>query len=184
MEPITAGKKPLTVKPGVKKATSPIEMALTTKRNKPRVRTVRGRVKRTRIGRTIALTNPIIAAAMTAAVTPSIVRPGTSFAVITKDAAATAQVNKKLTITVFLNFLHLYCIGLTQRGYGEGQPRGDCPYKPLYMDILRKSCCSDSASKGNSPETRTAILRLPFQIPSFPLRRRRLYLLTARTPKK
>ena len=29
--------------------------------------------------------------------------------------------------------------GLTQRRYKSGQPRGDCPYKQLDMDILRKS---------------------------------------------
>jgi hypothetical protein len=75
-----------------------MEMALTTNRNKPKVKIVRGNVINTKMGRTIALINPIIMAAIAAAVKVSRLKPGTILAVITKEIAATNQVSKNCGI--------------------------------------------------------------------------------------
>ncbi|NER40038.1 MAG: hypothetical protein F6J93_39940 [Oscillatoria sp. SIO1A7] len=47
-----------------------------------------------------------------------------------------------------MGFSALAQIGLTQQRYGSGQPRGDCPYKQLNLDILRKSCQSNNLRFG------------------------------------
>ena len=77
MEPISAGKKPVMLNPGVNAATKDIEMAFTTKRNKPSVRRVSGNVRIIKIGRTIPFTSPNRIAAVAAATKPSTLKPGT-----------------------------------------------------------------------------------------------------------
>jgi hypothetical protein len=52
-------------------------MPLTTNKNNPKVRIVRGKVRRVIIGLTIAFTNPITIAATAAAGMLSIITPGT-----------------------------------------------------------------------------------------------------------
>lgn len=61
-----AGRKPATVKPGVRNPTSQSMSALTKNKNRPSVKTVRGKVKITKIGRTIALTKPKTSTAIAA----------------------------------------------------------------------------------------------------------------------
>jgi hypothetical protein len=58
IEPIKAGKNPVTKKPGVRKPTNQSINALITNKNRPKVKRVSGKVKSTKIGLTIALTNP------------------------------------------------------------------------------------------------------------------------------
>jgi hypothetical protein len=68
IEPINAGKKTVTTKPGVMTPTNHSIKALMTSKNKPKVKRVIGEVKSTKIGRIMALTNPKITAAIAAAV--------------------------------------------------------------------------------------------------------------------
>ena len=76
MEQNRASKKLLTVNPGVTSETREKEIALTTKRNKPRLRIVKGKVNKSRIGLTIALIKPMTAVAIAATVNPLMVIPG------------------------------------------------------------------------------------------------------------
>lgn len=94
MEPITAGKKPPTVKPGVRYPTKPRAIAFTTNRNNPRVKIVRGNVKITSKGFTMALTKPRTAAPTKAVGAPAIAKPGTMMAVRKREAAVANQVIK------------------------------------------------------------------------------------------
>lgn len=95
IEPTNAGKNPAIANPGVSTATNPREIPLTINRNNPSVKKVSGRVRRIRTGRTIALTKPNRIAAIIAAMMLSTLSPGTSCAVITRDAAVTSQVKTK-----------------------------------------------------------------------------------------
>jgi hypothetical protein len=74
-------------------------MAFTTSRNKPKVTNVMGSVKSTRIGLTMALTNPKTTAATKAATKLLITNPVTRWAVITNATAVSSQVNKKYGMT-------------------------------------------------------------------------------------
>jgi hypothetical protein len=103
IEPIKADRKPATTKPGTRKPTNKIINALITNKNNPKLKIVKGKVKITKIGRTIALTNPKIMAAIAAVVQLSNLNPGTMWAVINSAIAVTNQVNKKFgIITVFI----------------------------------------------------------------------------------
>ena len=98
IEPNNAEKKPPTTNPGVKYPTNPKAIALTTNRNKPKVKIVRGKVKTIKIGLTTALTNPNIAAPIIAALIPVIAKPGTTAAVTSKEIAVANQVSKNCSI--------------------------------------------------------------------------------------
>lgn len=76
-DPTSAGQKPVTVKPSINDAANRNKEALITKINKPTVRTVIGKVRISRIGRTKRFSRPIITAAMRAVYSPSILIPGT-----------------------------------------------------------------------------------------------------------
>ena len=75
--PNNADQKPATTKSSSNAATSPNIAAFRTKRKKPIVTMVNGRVIRKAIGRTIALTNPSRNAARMKLKVPSIETPGT-----------------------------------------------------------------------------------------------------------
>ena len=102
MEPNKGGQKPETLNPiSNALANHPAkdrEIAFTTKRNRPRDKIVRGKVRMVIIGLTVALTNPIITTANIAAVKLFTSIPGTIFAVISREIAATNQVKKKFSI--------------------------------------------------------------------------------------
>ena len=66
---------------------------------------VRGKVKITKIGFTIALTKPKKTAPIAAATTPEIAKPGTTQAVINNEIAVANQVSKNCNIKS--NFLFL-----------------------------------------------------------------------------
>ena len=72
----------------------PRAIALTTNKNNPKVRIVRGRVNKIKIGLTIAFTKPKTIAPTAAAVIPAIVKPGTIQAVINSEIALASQVSK------------------------------------------------------------------------------------------
>jgi hypothetical protein len=63
--------------PGVKYATKEIEMALTTNKNKPKVRMVKGRVKMVIMGLIMAFTKAITTTPMAADCQLLMVKPGT-----------------------------------------------------------------------------------------------------------
>src|SRR5512139_3258198 len=71
MDPSTAPQKPLTWNPGTRTATSASKRPLMISRKSPRVRTVRGSVRKTIIGRMIALIIPKTKAVTKAAQNPS-----------------------------------------------------------------------------------------------------------------
>ncbi len=77
IEPIKAGPNPTMLKPGVSTPASQMVIALTTKRNSPRVTIVSGSVKSTKIGLTMALTSPKTTAAIKAATKLLTTKPGT-----------------------------------------------------------------------------------------------------------
>ncbi len=74
-------------------------MALTTKINNPRVKIVKGRVKRINRGLIIALIKPKATAAIKATVKSLIYIPGTIRAVINKETAVINQRRKKDNIS-------------------------------------------------------------------------------------
>ncbi len=77
MAPSIAGIQPSTMKPGTKKVVILRTMALTTKINNPRVMTVRGKVRRSKIGLMKVLIMPRTMAASRAEVKESTLKPGT-----------------------------------------------------------------------------------------------------------
>lgn len=90
-DPIKAGKNPTILKPGVSAAAIFKEIALTTNRKKPNVRSVSGRVNKTRIGQINVFTKPTTTDATKAAPNPSIRNPGTKWAVKTNATLARSQ---------------------------------------------------------------------------------------------
>lgn len=100
IEPNNAGKKLLTSKPGVKYPTRLNAIAFTTSKNSPKVKRVKGKVKITNRGLTIALTKPRNMAPIAAAVKPVISKPGTSQAVINREIAVASQVSKNCCISL------------------------------------------------------------------------------------
>lgn len=75
--PRIAGIQPSTMKPGTKKVVILRTMALTTKMNNPKVITVNGKVKRSKIGFMKVLIIPSTIAASNAEVKESTLNPGT-----------------------------------------------------------------------------------------------------------
>ena len=124
IEPNKAGQKPLTVKPGVKYPTIDRVMALITNRNRPKDRIVSGKVRRVRMGLTIALTNPMTATAIAAACQLAIVKPGTRYAVIARAIAARTQVRKKLSMVFVVNpmVIHNFSCWLALTEMGDALP--------------------------------------------------------------
>ncbi len=77
IEPTKADNKFVITKPGVRYATSQRVSAFTTNRNSPRVTSVRGNVKSTNRGLTIAFANPKTIAAIRASTKVLTAKPGT-----------------------------------------------------------------------------------------------------------
>jgi hypothetical protein len=100
IEPRKAGKKPRISKPGigVNSLANQRVNALTTSVNNPKVNKVMGNVNKLKIGRMIAFTRPMTAAATKAAIKLLIINPGTILEVIDNAKAEPIQVNRKCFI--------------------------------------------------------------------------------------
>ena len=99
-EPIRAAPKPETAKPSKKDAVNQNSTALITKINKPRERSVIGKVRKTSIGRTNTFNKPSIKAATIAEYKPSTVTPGSNFATI---SSAKAPISTRAIIFIGLS---------------------------------------------------------------------------------
>jgi hypothetical protein len=102
-DPISAGKKPSILKPGVMLLASHRVRAFRTNENSPRVKILTGRVNQNKIGRIVALTSPTTTAAIAAAPILLIVNPAIKWAVISRETAVISQVSKKWGIEASLH---------------------------------------------------------------------------------
>ena len=93
-----ATKKPLTAKPSIKASARRMMHAFITRRKRPKVKIVIGKVSNTKIGLTISFNNANTTATTIALKYPSTVTPGRSFARSTTIIAVTSR--RKITFII------------------------------------------------------------------------------------